>query len=151
MPNGHAQLQLILQQVADHLTSSNARGSPQCREVQGAGESIGVTEEEHRRDPTTGVLEREARLIHLVLLDLAADQVVHAASRVDLGFELAGDVGELGSLENVEVVVGGVTASMSFSSDGGTCGKLNMIRRGNGNCGRLCRGRKIHRRLSSTR
>lgn len=115
-------LQLALHQVADHLTGSDARGSPQSREVQSAGEGIGVTEEEHGRDPATGVLEREARLIHLVLLDLAADEVVHATGRVDLGLELSGDVGELGALEDVEVVIGGVAAGVAFGSDGGACG-----------------------------
>lgn len=118
----YTQLQLVLQQVADHLTGSDACGSPQGREVQGAGEGIGVTEEEHGRDPATSVLKRKARLIHLVLLDLAADQVVHATGGVDLGLELAGDVGELGTLEDVEVVVGGVATSVAFSSNGGTYG-----------------------------
>lgn len=126
----YTQLQLVLQQVADHLTGSDARGSPQGREVQGAGEGIGVTEEEHGRDPATGVFKRKARLIHLVLLDLAADQVVHAAGGVDLGLELAGNVGELGTLDDVEIVVGSVAASVAFSSDSGTCGELNMVRKG---------------------
>lgn len=142
----YTHLQLVLQQVADHLTGSDARGSPQGREVQGAREGIGVTEEEHGRDPATSVLQREARLIHLVLLDLATDQVVHATGRVDLGLELAGDVGKLGTLEDVEVIVGGVATSVTFSSDSGTCGELNMVRRGNRSGGGLCRGRKTHRR-----
>lgn len=47
---------------------------------------------------------------------------MHATGGVDLGLELAGDVGELGTLEDVEVVVGGVATSVAFSSDGGTCG-----------------------------
>ena len=127
-----------MQQVADHLTGSDARGSPQGREVQGAGEGIGVTEEEHGRDPATGVLKREARLIHLVLLDLATDEVVHASGRVDLRLELAGDVGELGALEDVEVVIGGVAASVALGSDGGAW-RAN-IRRGKGDGGRFGRG-----------
>lgn len=65
-------LQLKLEQVGNHLTSGNARGRPESREVQGGREGIGVAEEEHGRDPATGVLEREARGLHLVLLDLAA-------------------------------------------------------------------------------
>lgn len=44
---------------------------------------------------------------------------MHAAGGVDLGLELAGDIGELGTLEDVEVVVGGVTAGVAFGADGG--------------------------------
>lgn len=113
-------LQLELQQVADHLDSTDAAGGPQSREVEGAGEGIGVAEEQHGRDPATSVLQREARLIHLVLLDLAADKVVHATGGVDLGLELAGDVGQLGTLQDVEVVVGGVATGVALGADGGT-------------------------------
>lgn len=117
--NNTQPLQLPLQQVGDHLAPSDARGSPQGREVQGAGESIGVAEEEHGRDPATGVLEREAGRVHLVLLDLAALQVVHGAGRVDLGLVLAGHVGKLGAGEDVEVVVRGVAAGVALGADGG--------------------------------
>ena len=47
-------------------------------------------------------------------------QVVNATLRVDLGLVLAGHVRELGALENVEVVVGGVAASVAFGADGGS-------------------------------
>lgn len=114
-------LQLGLQQVGNHLTSGDARGRPQCREVQGAAEGIGVAEEEHGRDPATGVLERKARLIHLVLLDLTADQVVHTTGRVDLRLEFTWDVGQLSSLKDVEVVIGGVAAGVALGANGGTC------------------------------
>lgn len=55
---------------------------------------------------------------------------MHATGGVDLGLELARNVGELGTLEDVEVVVGGVATSVAFSSDGGTCGELNAVRKG---------------------
>jgi hypothetical protein len=55
-------------------------------------------------------------------------QVVHASLRVHLGFVRAGDVGELGALENVEIVVGGVTASVSFGADGGSCGEESELK-----------------------
>lgn len=71
-------LQLEAQQVGNHLTTSDASCSPQGGEVQSAGEGIGVSEEEHGRDPAASVLEREAGRVHLVLLDLAALQVVDA-------------------------------------------------------------------------
>lgn len=70
---------------------------------------------------------------------------MHATGGVDLGLELTGDVGELGSLEDVEVVVGGVAAAVAFSSNSGTWEKSNVVRRGNGYSS-LCRGRKTHRR-----
>lgn len=112
-------LQLKLEQVGNHLTSGNTRGRPESREVQGGREGIGVAEEEHGRDPATGVLEREARGLHLILLDLAAAQVVHGAGGVGLGLVGARHVGELGAVQDVEVVVRGVTAGVALGSDGG--------------------------------
>ena len=112
-------LQLELQQVGNHLATSDARGRPQRREIQGTGEGIGVAEEQHGRDPAAGVLESEAGGLHLVLLDLAALQVVDGAGGVDLGLEGAGQVGELGAGEDVEVVVGGVAAGVALGADGG--------------------------------
>jgi hypothetical protein len=94
---------------------------PQSREVEGTGKAIGETETKHGRDPTTSVLESKASIIHLVLLDLAAAQMVHAALGVDFGLVVSssGRVGGLSSLENVEVVVCGVATTVSFSSNGG--------------------------------
>ena len=112
-------LQLELQQVADHLATGNARRRPQGREIESAGEGIGVTEEEHGRDPATRVLESEARLGHAVLLDVAATKVVDRALGVDLGLEITRRVGELGAMQDVEVVVGRVTASVTFGANGG--------------------------------
>lgn len=113
-------LQLELQQVANHLACGNACGGPQSREVECAGEGIGVAEEQHRGDPAAGVLEREARAVHLVLLDLAADQVVHGTGGVALGLEGSGNVGELLAVQDVEVVVRGVAAGVALGADGGT-------------------------------
>lgn len=54
---------------------------------------------------------------------------MHATGGVDLRLEFAGDVGQLGTLEDVEVVVGGVATSVALGADGGTCEKklLEMI------------------------
>lgn len=112
-------LQLHAQQVGNHLTTSDASSRPQGREVQGAGEGIGVAEEQHGRDPATSVLESEAGRVHLVLLDLAALQVVDGTGGVGLGLEGARNVGQLGSGEDVEVVVSGVTTSVALGTDGG--------------------------------
>ena len=112
-------LQLELQQVANHLPPSHPRRRPQRREIQRRRERIGIAKEQHRRNPAARVLEREARRLHLVLLDFAAAQVVHGAGRVDLGLELAGDVGQLGAGQDVEVVVGGVAAGVALGADGG--------------------------------
>lgn len=111
-------LELALEQIGNHLTSSDARGSPQGREVKGAREGIGVSEEKHGRDPAAGILEGEARGLHLILLDLTAAKVVNATGRVDLGLVGTGDVGKLGALEDVEVIVCGVASGVSFSADG---------------------------------
>lgn len=46
--------------------------------------------------------------------------MVHASLWVHFGFVRAGYVGELGALENVEVVVGGMAASVSFGANGGS-------------------------------
>ena len=79
---------------------------------------IGVSEEQHGRDPSARILEGKARRLHLVLLDVAAAQVVDAALGIDLGLVGTGDVGELGAVEDVEVVVGGVAAGVAFGADG---------------------------------
>lgn len=113
-------LHLPPEQVRNHLTAGNPRRSPQSREIQGTRESIGITEEQHRRDPATRVLERKARRIHLVLLDLAAGQVVHGTCRVGLGLVGTGHIGELRAVQDVEVVVRGVAAGVALSADGGT-------------------------------
>lgn len=112
-------LQLELHQIANHLPSSHPRRRPQRREVQRRRERISIPEEQHRRNPAARVLEREAGRVRLVLLDFAAAQVVHGAGRVDFGLESAGDVGELGAGQDVEVVVGGVAAGVAFGADGG--------------------------------
>jgi hypothetical protein len=111
-------LQLKPHQIPNHLPSRNPRRRPQRREVQRRRERIGIPKEQHRRDPAARVLERKARRVHLVLLDLAAAQMVHRAGRVDLGLEVAGGVGELGSRQDVEVVVGRVAAGVALGADG---------------------------------
>ena len=111
-------LQLPLQQVANHLASRHPRGRPQSREVQSRREGIGVSEEKHRRNPATRVLEREAGRVHLVLLNVAAAKVVHGTCRVDLGLESAGHVSQLRAGQDVEVIVGSVAAGVAFSADG---------------------------------
>lgn len=112
-------LQLEFEQVGDHLAAGDARGRPESREVQGGREGIGVAKEEHGRDPATGVLKRETRRVHLVLLDLATTEMVHGTGGVGLGFVGTGDVGELGAVQDVEVVVRGVTASVALGSNSG--------------------------------
>jgi hypothetical protein len=63
---------------------------PQSREIEGAGKAIGETETKHGRNPTTSVFESKARIIHLVLLDFAATQMVYTALRVDFGLVVTG-------------------------------------------------------------
>ena len=113
-------LELELQQVAHHLPRRHTGSGPQSWEIQRARECVGIAKEQHGRDPTTGVLEREARAVHLVLLDLATNQVVYGTSGVALGLKATGDVGELFTREDVEVVVCGVAAGVALGADGGT-------------------------------
>ena len=96
---------------------------PQSREVEGAGESICKAEPKHGRNPTTSILKGKASVIHLVLFDLSAAQMVDAALRVDFGLIVTGSrrIGGLGTLENVEIVVCSVAARVSFSSNGSPC------------------------------
>lgn len=46
--------------------------------------------------------------------------MVHGAGRVDLGLVLARHVGQLGAGQDIEVIVGGVTAGVTLGSDGGS-------------------------------
>jgi hypothetical protein len=62
---------------------------PQSREVEGAGKAIGETETKHGRNPSTSVFESKARVVHLVLLDFAAAQMVYTALRVDFRLVVA--------------------------------------------------------------
>lgn len=112
-------LELSPCQVPDHLLAREPGGTPQSRHVQGARQPVGEAKEQHRRDPPASILEREAALGHLVLLDGATAKVVDGAGWVNLGLVLPGDVGGLGSGKDVEVIVGGVTAAVAFSTDGG--------------------------------
>lgn len=45
--------------------------------------------------------------------------MVHGTGRVDFSFEGARDVGKLRASQDVEVVVGGVAAGVTFGADGG--------------------------------
>lgn len=92
---------------------------PQRGEVEGARKAVGEAKEEHGGDPASGVLEREAALGHLVLLHVATAEVVDAAGRIHLGLVRAGDVGQLGAAEDVEVVVGRVAARVALGADRG--------------------------------
>jgi hypothetical protein len=117
-PGLKSPLELPFEGIGDHLATSDARGSPKGREVQGARKGIGVSKKQHRRDPATGIFQGEARLGHLVLLDLAAAKMVNGSSRVDLGLEFSRNVSDLSAGEDVEVVICGVATGVPFSSDG---------------------------------
>jgi hypothetical protein len=58
--------------------------------------------------------------VHLVLLGLAADQMVDGTGRVLLGLKGSGDVGKLLAVQDVEVVICGVTAGVALGADSGT-------------------------------
>ena len=111
-------LQLEPHQSPNHLPTSHPSRSPQRREIQRRRKRISVAKEQHGRNPAARVLQSKARRLHLVLLDLAAAQVVDGAGGVDFGLEVAGRVSELRAGEDVEVVVCRVAAGVAFGSDG---------------------------------
>jgi hypothetical protein len=114
-------LQLSLKEVSDHLSASDACSGPEGGEVQGARKSVRVAKTQHRRDPSTGIFESKAGIFHLVLLDIAAAQVVNASLWVRLGFIRSGAPSELGALENVEIVVCSMAARVAFGPDCSSC------------------------------
>lgn len=111
-------LQLTLEQVANHFPPRDPCRLPQRGKVKSARQAVGKAEEKHGGDPTAGIFESKAAVGHLVLLDVAAAQVVDASCRVDLGLVGSRDVGRLDAGENVEVVVGGVAAGVALGADG---------------------------------
>lgn len=112
-------LDLASQEVANHLDSSDVGSAPQGRDIEGAEEAVGEAKEHHGRDPAAGVLEGEAVLGHLVLLDVTAVQVVDLTGAIDLALKLAGDVGPLLAGQDVEVVVSGVAAGVALGANSG--------------------------------
>ena len=110
-------LELALEQVGDHFSGGDDNGAPEGGEVEGAAKSIGKAEEKHGRDPAASVLEGKAAFRHLVLLDLTAREPVHAARRVDLSLVLARSVGDLGTRQDVEIIIGCVATSMALGTD----------------------------------
>ena len=110
---------LETQQIQDHLPTSHPARIPQRRQVERAGEAISQTKRNHGRNPATRIFQRKAGRIHLVLLDGAAAEMMDGARRVDLRLERARRVGRLCALDDVEVVVSSMTASVTFGADGG--------------------------------
>lgn len=123
-------LELALEKVLNHLTTSDVSRLPQGRDIEGAGQAIGEAKEQHRRDPATSVLKSEASFRHLVLLDLTTAQVVNGALGIPLGLVLARDVSLLLAVQDVEVVVGGVTTGVALGADRST--KDNQVLRDRG-------------------
>lgn len=113
-------LELALEKVLNHLTTSDVRRLPQGRNVEGTRQAVGEAKEQHGRDPATSVLKSEASFRHLVLLDLTTAQVVDRTLGISLGLVLAGDVSLLLAVQDVEVVVGGMAAGVALSADRST-------------------------------
>lgn len=109
---------LPLHQIPNHLPSRNPGRRPQRREIKRARKRIRIPKRHHGRDPSSRILEGETRTLHLVLLDVAAAEMVYRTHGVNLWLELAGDEGELFAFENVEVIVGGMATGVTFGSEG---------------------------------
>lgn len=90
---------------------SNRRGgkSPGAR-----AKGVCIPKEQHRRDPTPGIFEREAGLAHAVLLYFSPAQVVHGARGIDFGFKGPRRVGILRPAQDVEIIVRRVATGVAF-------------------------------------
>lgn len=110
-------LYLPSEQVSEHLQPGHTRRCPECWKVEGTCQSICVAEEQHRWNPASSVLKREAGVIHLILLDFASPKMVHGALRVDFRLKGAGSESKLRASDDVEVVVCCVSACVAFSPD----------------------------------
>lgn len=108
--------ELRSQQILNHFPPGNPCRRPQSSPIQRTTKRVRIPKPQHGWDPSTCILERKTRRFHLVLFDFAAFQVVDGAGGVNLWCERggAGRVGELGAVENVEVVVGGVASCVAF-------------------------------------
>ena len=112
-------LKLTHQQITDHLATRDVGGAPESVEVEGAGERVGIAEEEHGWNPAARILHGEAVLGDAILLDLAAPHPVHTARRVHFTLVLAGHVRPLLARQDVEVVVGRVPTRVALGADSG--------------------------------
>lgn len=122
-------LELPPHQVKNHLFTRNPSRSPQRRHIKRTSETVREPEEQHGRNPPPCILQRKARLVHLVLLDGAALKVVHAALRIDLWLEGSRCVRELCAFQDVEIVVRCVTAGVAFGANGRTCSIVSLLAR----------------------
>lgn len=109
--------QLEAQQVRHHLARRDPRRPPQGPKVKRARKGICIAKSHHGRDPAPSVLERKTGAVHLVLLDGAAHKVVHAARRVPLRLVRSRCVRQLFAAQDMKVVVGRVSTSVSFSAN----------------------------------
>ena len=117
MDTNTSSLQFPPRQIQHHLPTRNPRRPPQRRKIQRARQPICKAKPQHRRNPAPRVLKCKARALHLVLLDRAAMKMVHGSLRVDFRFISARGVSELRAGDDVEVVVGGVPACVTFCTD----------------------------------
>lgn len=108
-------------QILHNLSSSNIRSSPESWQVQGAAQAVCKSKEQHRWNPSSCVLQSEALVIHLILLDCSTVKVVNATLRINFWLKASRSVSQLGSNENMEVIIGCVATGMAFGSNSGTC------------------------------
>jgi hypothetical protein len=129
-----AQLDLAVEEIDQHLSADDTERVVARDKVQGGEDGVPETEGEHGNDPawtlggsfgatgglTTRILQCPTLGLHHVLLDDTPDQVVAVSGDVGLLGERAGLEGGLLAREDVEVIVGSVSASVAFNADSGT-------------------------------
>lgn len=117
--------QLESRQIRQNLSTRNIESPPHSRHIQRTGKCIGVSKEQHRWDPSSCILKSETSIFHLVLLDGTTMKMVNTSLRIDFWLVASWGVGELSSHENVEIVISGVTTSVTFCSNGGSFGYVS--------------------------
>lgn len=110
-------LELEAHQIQHHFTPRNPRCPPQRPKVKRARKGICIAKSHHGRNPAASVLERKTGAVHLVLLDGAAHEVMHATLPVSLWLVGSRRICQLFTAQDVKVVVGRVSTSVSFSAN----------------------------------
>lgn len=107
------------EQVAHHLSGSDPYGDTESRKIQCGAKHVCETKWQHRWDPTLGQLQRPASILwHHILLDRAAPQMVDTSRRIMFCLERTCRERILATRQDVEVVVCGVSSSVTLGSNG---------------------------------
>ncbi|KAJ9477967.1 hypothetical protein PHBOTO_001549 [Pseudozyma hubeiensis] len=112
-------LELADEQVANHLSRGDPNSDTKGRQIERRAQHVRQTERQHGWDPTLSEFQRPAAILrHHVLLDGPTAKMVDRSGRVVFCLERASWESVLVPGQDVEVVVGGVTTSVTLGADG---------------------------------